>query len=297
MPKRSVHFILNPVSGSGQNKLNIKFIRSVLNTKNYDFRLKISQKPGDVCQLTKLSIHEGANVIVACGGDGTINQVASQLIGTKVKLGIIKYGSGNGLASHLGIPNELIRALEVIKNEKAINIDVGIVNQHYFFSNMSIGVGARVINHYTDSKKRQFMSDFRAVLKGLLSEPLNMTLDLVIDGYKTTITPLVLFISNSNEMGYNVSFTPDASLQDGKLDLVFTEHLSLFQKILFANQIVFFKKRRFKKAQYLQAEDILITNKKNEEFLMQLDGESIVVNSNVLRISLKKTALSVIVPI
>ena len=57
-----------------------------------------------------------------------------------------------------------------------------------------------------------------------------------------------------------------------------------------------FKKRRFKKAQYLQAEDILITNKKNEEFLTQLDGESIVVNSNVLRISLKKTALSVIVP-
>jgi diacylglycerol kinase family enzyme len=161
---------------------------------------------------------------------------------------------------------------------------------------MSIGVGARVINHYTDSKKRQFMSYFRAVLKGLLSEPLNMTLDLVIDGYKTTVTPLVLFISNSNEMGYNVSFTPDASLQDGKLDLVFTEQLSLFQKILFANQIVFFKKRRFKKAQYLQAEDILITNKKNEEFLPQLDGESIVVNSNVLRISLKKTALSVIVP-
>ncbi len=46
MPKRSVHFILNPVSGSGQNKLNIKFIRSVLNTKNYDFRLKISQNLG-----------------------------------------------------------------------------------------------------------------------------------------------------------------------------------------------------------------------------------------------------------
>ena len=132
MPKKSVHFILNPVSGSGQNKLNVKSIFSVLNTKNYDFRLKTSQTYEDVCQLTKLSIQEGANVIVACGGDGTINQVASQLIGTKVKLGIIKFGSGNGLASHLGIPNELIRALEVIKNEKAINIDVGTcINHHY----------------------------------------------------------------------------------------------------------------------------------------------------------------------
>ena len=56
MPKRSVHFILNPVSGSGQNKLNVKSIFSVLNTKNYDFKLKISERPGDVCQLTKLSI-------------------------------------------------------------------------------------------------------------------------------------------------------------------------------------------------------------------------------------------------
>ena len=76
MPKKSVHFILNPVSGSGQNKLNVKSIFSVLNTKNYDFRLKTSQTYEDVCQLTKLSIQEGANVIVACGGDGTINQVA-----------------------------------------------------------------------------------------------------------------------------------------------------------------------------------------------------------------------------
>lgn len=295
-PKKSIHFILNPISGRGQNQLNIDLISTVLNKQDYEVVLKVSQHKNNIDSLTKMSIKENADIIVACGGDGTINKVSTHLVNTQTPLGIMKFGSGNGLAAHLGIPNKFLSALEVIKNQNITKIDVGVVNQHFFFSNMSVGVGAKVINHYTRYKKRQFISYLRAILKALWAKIPPLKVELDIDGIKRTVSPLVLFVSNSNEMGYNVSFTPDASLQDGKLDVVLSEQLSFFQKLRFVQQIVFMKNKIFNKAEYFLVEQIKVTNKDENRFLIQLDGESAVIDSKELEISVKKAALNVIVP-
>ena len=103
-------------------------------------------------------------------------------------------------------------------------------------------------------------------------------------------------MSNSNEMGYNLSFTPKASLQDGKLDVVFTEQLSFVEKILFASQLIFNKHKRYNKANYFLTDNIKVTNKKQKEFLTQLDGESIIIKSKEIKISIKKEALNVLAP-
>ena len=294
--KKSIHFIINPISGRGQNLLNIDLISSVLNKEDYEVVLKVSQHKNNINSLTKTSIKENADIIVACGGDGTINKVATHLVNTHTTLGIIKFGSGNGLASHLDIPNELLSALEVIKNHNETKIDVGVVNKFFFFSNMSVGVGAKVINHYTRYKKRQFISYLRATLKALWSETPPLKVELDIDGIKKIISPLVLFVSNSNEMGYNISFTPKASLHDGRLDVVMTEQLSFFQKLRFVQQIVFSKNKIFNKAEYFLIEKMKVTNKHEGHFLIQLDGESVVINSKELEISVRNAALNVIVP-
>ena len=295
-PKKSIHFILNPISGRGQNQLNIDLISTVLNKQDYEVVLKVSQHKNNIDSLTKRSIKENADIIVACGGDGTINKVATHLVNTQTPLGIMKFGSGNGLAAHLGIPNKFLSALEAIKNQNITKIDVGVVNQHFFFSNMSIGVGAKVINHYTRYKKRQFISYLRATLKALWAKIPPLKVELDIDGIKRTVSPLVFFVSNSNEMGFNVSFTPNASLQDGKLDVVLSEQLSFFQKLRFVQQIVFMKNKIFNKAEYFLAEQIKVTNKDENRFLIQLDGESAVIDSKELEISVRKAALNVIVP-
>ena len=295
-PKKNIHFILNPISGRGQNQLNIDLISTVLNKQDYEVVLKVSQHKSNIDSLTKMSIKENADIIVACGGDGTINKVATHLVNTQTPLGIMKFGSGNGLAAHLSIPNEFLNALEVIKNQNITKIDVGVVNQHFFFSNMSVGVGAKVINHYTRYKKRQLISYLRATLKALWTKIPPLKVELDIDGIKRTVSPLVLFVSNSNEMGYNVSFTPDASLQDGKLDVVLSEQLSFFQKLRFVQQIVFMKNKIFNKAEYFLVEQIKVTNKDENRFLIQLDGESAVIDSKELEISVRKAALNVIVP-
>ncbi len=294
--KKSIHFILNPISGKGQNHLNLDLISSVFKDQDYEVVLKVSQHENNISSLTKRSIKESADIIVACGGDGTVNEVATQLVNTQIPLGIIKFGSGNGLAAHLNIPNELLKALETIKSCNSIKIDVGVVNEYLFFSNMSIGVGAKVVNYYAGLKKRQFISYFRATLKAVWSQPPSLKVDLEIGDFKKTITPFVLFISNSNEMGYNMSFTPQASLQDGKLDVVLTNQLSFFQILKFATQIIFFRNKKFKKAEYFLTKKMGVINKEEDHFLIQLDGESVTIDSKELEISVRKAALNVIVP-
>lgn len=294
--KTSIHFIVNPISGKGKNKLDSQVISSVLNNNDFHVVIKTTKYANNAAALTKTSILEGANAIIACGGDGTVNEVASQLVDSPILLGIIRLGSGNGLASHLGISPSINEALEVIKQYNNTKIDVGTVNEHFFFSNMSLGIGARIINHYTGFKKRQIVSYLRASFKALLYKSPSQIVDLEIDNFKNTLDPLVLFVSNSNEMGYNLSFTPKASLQDGKLDVVFTEQLSFVEKILFASQLIFNKHKRYNKANYFLADNIKVTNKKQKEFLTQLDGESIIIKSKELNISIKKGALNVLVP-
>lgn len=294
--KTSIHFIINPISGKGKNKLDYQVISSVLNNNDFHVVIKTTKYANNAAALTKTSILEGANAIIACGGDGTVNEVASQLVDSPILLGIIRLGSGNGLASHLGISPSINEALEVIKQYNNTKIDVGTVNEHFFFSNMSLGIGARIINHYTGFKKRQIVSYLRASFKALLYKSPSQIVDLEIDNFKKTLDPLVLFVSNSNEMGYNLSFTPKASLQDGKLDVVFTEQLSFVEKILFASQLIFNKHKRYNKANYFLTDNIKVTNKKQKEFLTQLDGESIIIKSKELNISIKKGALNVFVP-
>ena len=294
--KTRIHFIVNPISGKGKNKLDSQVISSVLNNNDFHVVIKTTKYANNAAALTKASILEGANAIIACGGDGTVNEVASQLVDSPILLGIIRLGSGNGLASHLGISPSINEALEVIKQYNNTKIDVGTVNEHFFFSNMSLGIGARIINHYTGFKKRQIVSYLRASFKALLYKSPSQIVDLEIDNFKKTLDPLVLFVSNSNEMGYNLSFTPKASLQDGKLDVVFTEQLSFVEKILFASQLIFNKHKRYKKANYFLTDNIKVTNKKQKEFLTQLDGESIIIKSKELNISIKKGALNVLVP-
>lgn len=294
--KKSIHFILNPISGRGQNHLNLDLISSVFEDQDYEVVLKVSQHENNISSLTKQSINESADIIVACGGDGTVNEVATQLVNTQIPLGIIKFGSGNGLAAHLNIPNDLLEALKTIKSCNSIKIDVGVVNEYLFFSNMSIGVGAKVVNYYTGLKKRQFISYLRATLKAVWSQTPSSKVDLEIGDFKKTITPFVLFISNSNEMGYNMSFTPKASLLDGKLDVVLTNQLSFFQILKFATQIIFFRNKKFKKAEYFLTKRMCVTNKEEDHFLIQLDGESVIIDSKKLEISVRKAALNVIVP-
>ncbi|HEX9601926.1 MAG TPA: diacylglycerol kinase family protein, partial [Mariniflexile sp.] len=207
---RHIHFILNPIAGSGNNSLDLALLNKHFNTKDFTIAVKPTSYKKHAVKLTQDSIAENADVIVACGGDGTINEVASCLVNSSIILGIIPIGSGNGLASNLNIPKNLDKALALIKKQTVKKIDVGQLNSHYFFSNTGIGFDAQVIKHYEAANKRTLSSYVKATLKSLRKSNKLIEVETTLNGDIVKQKPFLIFISNSNQMGYNVSLTPKA---------------------------------------------------------------------------------------
>ena len=296
MKRTSIHFIVNPISGNGNNLLTPETVSRVFNLDQFCFEIKETQKPKHATELTNASIIEGADIIVACGGDGTVNEIASCLVGSSVKLGVVPMGSGNGFAATLKIPKSIIGALNIIKESNNTQIDVGEINKNYFFSNTGIGFDANVINNYSKTSQRKLTSYLKAFLLTFFNNPASHTLKITTESQSMKLKPFMVFASNSNEMGYDVSLTPKASTQDGVLDIIIVEPLNKLEIIYFAFLLLVKKPQRFKKAHYFLTKNTEITNLDKGGFLAQIDGEPRQINTNTIKITVKKKALSVVVP-
>lgn len=271
-------------------------VSSIFNSDKFVVKIKKTIKPKHAVELTKASIIEGADIVVACGGDGTVNEIASCLVGSGVKLGVVPMGSGNGLASTLKIPKSIKAALNVIKKSNSIQIDVGDINKHYFFSNTGIGFDASIINNYSKTKQRKLISYLKASLLTFFNPPPSLSVKITTESQSLDLKPFMVFVSNSNEMGYDISLTPKASIQDGMLDAIIVESLNKLEIIYFGFLLLIKKPQSFKKAHYFLTKRIEITNLNNGGVLAQIDGESRQINTNTIKITIRKSGLSVVVP-
>lgn len=296
MKPTSIHFIVNPISGNGNNLITPKLVSGVFNFDEFKVKIKQTQRPKHAKELALKSIKEGADVIVACGGDGTVNEIASSLVGSNVKLGIVPMGSGNGLASALKIPKSISGALNVIKNSNSTQIDVGEINKHYFFSNTGIGFDANVINNYSKTKQRRLGSYLKASLLTFFNNPPSLSVKITTESKSLRLKPFMVFVSNSNEMGYDISLTPKASIQDGMLDAIIVEPLNKLEIIYFGFLLLIKRPQSFKKAHYFLTKNLEITNLEKGGVLAQIDGESVQIKANQINIQIKQAALSVVVP-
>lgn len=285
---------MNPLAGSGNHLISEKFLEDFFDKEEYVITIKNSNYKKHAKTLTKSSISEGADIIVACGGDGTINEVASCLVNTDVVLGIIPLGSGNGLASNLKIPKVIERAIALIKTRAVKKIDVGRINEHYFFSNTGIGIDAQVIMHYENSKERKLISYIKSTLKALRTLNYRNKITVEINGKTIQTYPFLVFISNSNVMGYKISLTPMASLQDGLLDVLIVSKISRLKSLFFGLLIVLKRHHLIKEAQSYQSNAIKIRQANTVAYQSQIDGEFFNINSEAIAISLLEKSLHVI---
>ena len=289
-----IHFIINPISGDGKHNLSRTVLEKYFSEREYKIAVDYSNHKHHAIMLTNNAVTKSPDYIVACGGDGTINEVASCLVNTQIKLGIIPIGSGNGLASNLKIPKLLEEATQVIKNGKTQFIDIGKVNQHYFFSNMGIGIDALIIKKYDSFKKRTLTAYIKASLQASLQyKPIKAILSF--NSQIINSNAFMLFISNSNEMGYGMSLTPNASLIDGKLNLVLIPKISLIEQIKLGLHVISKRSEVFKLAQHSLIENIAIELPEKIFVDIQLDGEYHNLKTNKMEISVIKNGLEIVV--
>lgn len=293
---KNIHFIINPKAGSGNNILDIDYLKPYFKETDYSLSVKFSKFKKQAIVLTKESVKEGAHTIVACGGDGTINEIASCLVGTNVTLGIIPIGSGNGLASHLMIPQVIEKAIEVIKKNDMVTIDVGRINEQYFFSNTGMGFDANVIKNYEALKKRTLVGYLAASFKSFNEFNKKRNVKICIDENHVINNPFLIFISNSNELGFNISLTPKASLMDGHLDVLIVPQISKLKMLLFGALMLIRRPHWLKEIKTYQTKTILISRNEGLFLDSQIDGEFHKVEDKDINISVFEKSLGILVP-
>lgn len=293
--KNKIIFIINPIAGKGKGRMIETEIQSYFNQKNVEFETFLTESIGHATEITNQVLTKNPDIIVACGGDGTINEVAQALVGSNVALGIIPIGSGNGLAANLHIPKTTEKAFETILNAKINKIDAGKINENYFFSNMGLGIDADVINNYAQTKTRNFLGYVTASTKAIFSfQPKKFNIEL--DNEHTLDDDFYfVFCSNSNEAGYGISFSPNAKLNDGKLDFLAVKKLNFIQQIQFSANVLGKRIEKMKQAKVLQVNSVKF-NSKQTKTIAQVDGEAVIFNQNSIEVSIVPNALNVIVP-
>lgn len=289
-----LHFIVNPISGKGNHVIDEVLLRNHFPSDKYKIILEFTEYKKHAEKLAKMAVLQKPDCIIACGGDGTINEVASAIVGTDIKLGIIPVGSGNGLASNLKIPQNIEKAIAIIKNETSEFMDVGKINEHYFFSNMGLGIDAMIIEKYEESKKRSLFSYVKASLTASFQfKPTECLVSL--DKKSFTVNPFLLFISNSNEMGYNMSLTPSASLNDGFLNMLIVPKLSFIEKLHFGYCILRNKVPSFKKTGHQLIKECKIEQPFKIFSMLQIDGEFHRIETNKINIKIIEKGLKVLI--
>ena len=214
---KNIAFIVNPISGTKAKNRVAKLIRELLDLQQFAPTVVVTEYAGHATQLAQQFAMEDYYAVVAVGGDGTINEVASGLIGTNTALGIVPNGSGNGFARHLDISTRMNRAIEMLNNSEVINVDYGSVNDQPFFSTCGVGFDAIVAQDFSDSS-RGFKGYLQSIFKDFFQYKAD-TYQLKGEGIDITTTAFLVNFANAGQWGYDAYIAPKASVQDGWLDV------------------------------------------------------------------------------
>ena len=214
---RKFFFIINPISGGNSKTEIVNKISELMNENQIIFEIGWWNKNTTVKELIEKGSNTGFNTFVAVGGDGTINNVASELVNTDFALGIVPFGSGNGFARHLGIKGHLSDYLNVLTMGKIKKIDCGICNDTNFFINVAgVGFDAHISHLFAKSKGRG-MANY-AKLSLIEGRTYNeQEYELIIDDKKIRESAFLISIANGSQWGNEFYIAPDAELNDGQL--------------------------------------------------------------------------------
>ena len=284
MPSKRVAIVINPISGGG-GRLDVARNRAELAASTtarhgVDAQIFITERPGHAKEIAAASLAQGAALVIAWGGDGTVNEVGSALAFRDATLGIIPSGSGNGLARELRIPLAPERAIEVALAGRETRIDAGEFDGRMFFNVAGIGLDARVAHQFAANGlvHRGFWRYLTITARELLTyEPDYHT--VVTDGQTLRVRAVLIAIANARQYGNGALIAPQARLDDGQLDVVVVAARPLFALLMQVPRVFTGEIAKAPGVTMTPAVDIQITA--GRPLLYHVDGEPFVGGSAV----------------
>jgi YegS/Rv2252/BmrU family lipid kinase len=219
MLKKRILFILNPISGTVKKAGIPQLVENYLDHSLFDPVFRYTEYAGHATEIAQEACEDGYDIVVAVGGDGTINEVGRALIHTSTAMGILPCGSGNGLARHLKIPMNMKKALSIINQCDIRELDYGTINNNPFFCTCGMGFDAFISQKFAEGGKRGKLKYMQLVLsQGLRykGEPY----DITIGNEELHHFAYLVSCANASQYGNNAYIAPQASMSDGLLDII-----------------------------------------------------------------------------
>lgn len=221
-------FIMNPISGTSSKAGIPEIIANTLDTNAFDYEIRLTEHAGHAFELATEAKNAGVDIVVAVGGDGTVNEVARAIVHSQTALGIVPCGSGNGLARHLILPMQIKKAIEMINQCEIHDLDYGIINGHPFFCTCGMGFDAFVSMKFAEAGKRGPMTYAENILKeGMKYEP--ETYDIIDENGTTQYKAFLISCANASQYGNNAYIAPQASMSDGLMDVIIMEPFDILE--------------------------------------------------------------------
>lgn len=210
--------IINPISGTRSKRRLRRIIEKRISAMGHDLTVAETRGPGHATELARNAAGEGFDAVFACGGDGTVNEVARGLIGSGVPMAILPAGSGNGLARHIEMPPDPLLALKTIKRSHIVDCDYCTVNGTPFFCTFGLGFDAAVSHRFAKSRRRGLITYLKSAIDEFLKFD-HQTYTLDANGASVSVDAFLIACCNASQYGNNAFIAPTASITDGLLDI------------------------------------------------------------------------------
>ena len=291
MNKKKIIFILNPISGTVSKAGIPGLIEERLDKEKFDCRIAETKYAGHATELAQQAARQGIDIVVAVGGDGTVNEVGRALVNTKTAMGILPCGSGNGLARHLNLPMNLKKCIDILNDCDIHTLDYGLINRHPFFCTCGMGFDAFISMKFAEAGKRGPITYMQKILEeGLSYQP--ETYEIEDEEGTRRYKAFLVSAANASQYGNNAYIAPQASMSDGLLDIIIMEPFDLIEAPQVAIEL--FNKTLDKnlKIKTFRASHIHIHRK--SEGIIPYDGDPVMADADV-DISIVPKGINIIV--
>jgi len=285
--------IINPAAGADKPVLSI--LNSAFQPSGIDWDVFVTKKPGDARRFTQQAVAAGVDAVAAYGGDGTIMEVISGLVGSQIPLAILPGGTGNGASFELHIPVDLSQACALITGDggKIRVVDIGQIGENYFLLNAGVGFATSMMEGAERSSKDRLglLAYFISGIQTLRDPPL-AKYHLTMDGKSLDLEGISCLIANSGALGsLGVKLAPNIGISDGLLDVVVIGNgdmgalLSVAASVISGNE-------HAAQLQHWQAKEIALVTDPPQT--LQLDGD--VIGTTPFTAKILPKAIQIIVP-
>ena len=267
-------FIANPESDIPENYDLESVISDLAGEYGFEWGLYYTEKSDATNEIRKKISRDDPDIVIAVGGDGTVNLVASGLINSKIDLGIIPAGSANGLAYNLGIPSDIRKAVEIILENKAKPVDAICINDDIFCCHLGdVGINARIVRRFEQEGSKGLLGYGKQMLKELLSGRTHFKVTLKTPVVYKKFRAEMVVIANARSFGTGAVINPEGRLDDGEFEIVIIRPYPWWGLFYLIRMFLFGKTENLKYIQLIKTKQAEMVLDKPRD--LQVDGEII----------------------